>query len=367
MRVALVHDALVNRGGAERVFQVLCTQFPSAPIYTSVYLPESTLPYFATREIRTTRLQSVVKDEGRLKTLFPLAMVLMSQIKLDTSDVIISSSTFCAKFVRDGRSPHICLCYRPFRLLWSPAEYRGGRSGALRRALLPLALPLFRRMDYAAAQRVHTFITTTPEMRDLIAAFYKREAHVIPPPISLTPRDRKSERGDFFLIVSRLEPYKRVDIAVEAFNALGFRLVIVGTGSEAKRLRRTARPNVEFLGSVTDEDLAELYGRCRAVVCPQEEDFGLVPLEANAWGKAAICYGGGGARCTMVPHVGSNEETATAVFFYEQSGNALALAVSSFETLRFREDVLRKNAFRFDPQAFTRSLGDVVARVVNGH
>src|SRR2546425_1784375 len=174
MKVALVHDALINRGGAERVFQVLCEMFPEAPIYTSVYLRDATSPFFRTREVRTTPLQRFVRTEFQLKSLFPLTFHCMARLRIDPCDLVISSSTFCGKFVSSNGTPQVCLCYRPFRLLWSPEEYRRGALSPILKVPLRLGLPALRRADYLAAQRVHTFVTTTAGMGRLIQEAYGR-------------------------------------------------------------------------------------------------------------------------------------------------------------------------------------------------
>jgi len=203
-------------------------------------------------------------------------------------------------------------------------------------------------------------------MKRLIRDAYGREAVVFRPPVSLrTPPPRRRD-GGFYLVVSRLEAYKRVDLAVDAFNVLGAPLLIVGSGSLEARLKRLARNNVTFLGAVPDAELWNLYRDCRAVVCPQQEDFGLVPLEANACGKPAICYGFGGATETMIPHTGSNGDAATAVFFYEQSISALVRAVRSLEEAEFRDETLQLNALRFHPRHFREEFMALANAVLNG-
>jgi glycosyltransferase involved in cell wall biosynthesis len=203
-------------------------------------------------------------------------------------------------------------------------------------------------------------------MKRLIRDVYGRDALVLRPPVSLKSPPLSQGEGEFYLVVSRLEAYKRVDLAVEAFNVLGAPLLVAGSGSLAARLKRLAKTNITFLGAVPDAELSNLYRDCRAVVCPQQEDFGLVALEANACGKPAICYGFGGATETMIPHTGSNGDAATAVFFYEQSISALVRAVRSLEEAEFRDETLQLNALRFHPRHFREEFMALANTVLYG-
>ncbi|HKZ41410.1 MAG TPA: glycosyltransferase, partial [Candidatus Hodarchaeales archaeon] len=348
MKVALVHDALVNRGGAERVFEVLCGLFPEANLFSTVYLPEKTYPYFETRNVITTQLQRFVTTEAQLKALFPLANWLMESLDIGDVDVVLSSSTFSAKYICKKNAKHICYCYTPFRVLWRPDSYSmDGRAGMLMRVLTPLR-PALRSWDFHAAQKVDQFIAMTEITRQRILRHYRKDAVVIPPPIDCSRYVPSSKSEDFFLLVSRLEPYKKVDLVIEAFRKSGRRLKIVGSGALHTILRRHESQRIEFLGSIADDQLLTLYQTCRAVIFPQEEDYGLVPLEANACGKPVICYGRGGVETTMRPYVDDNESEATALFFYEQTSDSLLESLARFERISFKSDALVANARRFD-------------------
>lgn len=360
MKIALVHDALVNRGGAERVFQALCSMFPESKLYTSVYFPDKTYPFFKTRDITTSRLQRYVSSESQLKALFPLANYLMGKLDVGDVDLILSSSTFSGKHIRKKNARHICYCYTPFRLLWSEGAYSTqGGMGQISRFIGPL-LPPLRRWDYAAAQRVDQFIAMTEGTRKRILQHYNRDSIVIPPPIDCSRYGLSNDSEDYFLLVSRLEPYKKVDLVIDAFRKTGLHLKIVGAGSLRRSLMERNSPNIEFLGSVADEELIALYQKCRAVVFPQEEDYGLVPLEANACGKPVICYGRGGVETTMVPYTQNASSGASALFFPKQSVDSLVDALRTFEGISFNPESLVKNAKRFDLPQFCSKIRNVI-------
>ncbi len=360
MKVALVHDALVNRGGAERVFQILCEMFPDATVYTTVYFPDRTFPYFKSRRVVTTPLQKVVRSEEQLKILFPLANRFMERLPIRDEEMILSSSTYAAKYISAKGIPHVSYCYTPFRLLWSPSSYLGSLNHAVQTAMVLPSLPLLRKWDYSAAQRVTKFVAMTKETHDRISKCYKRPSEIVPPPIDIRKFSVVSDPGEYFLVVSRLEPYKRVDIAVRAFNELGLPLTIVGDGSLRNRLKALAKKNIEFLGLVSDSELAHMYHGCRAVIFPQREDYGLVPLEANASARPVICYGAGGVNDTMVPYSENNKETATALFFNEQTVNSLKHAVLRFGDLHFERAALLRNARCFDKETFKQKIYNIL-------
>jgi glycosyltransferase involved in cell wall biosynthesis len=369
IRVALVHDALVNRGGAERIAATLCRAFPGAPLYTTVYLPNRTYASFRHVAVRPTILQRFVTSERALKATFPLALLAMDRLRLRDVDVVLSSSTFAAKFARAvAPAVHVCYCYTPFRLAWDPASYMSPGRGSIARLGLRVASRLARTADRHAAARIDRFLTMTETTRERIQAAYGRHAEVIPPPVdcgSFTPDPGR--RTDTFLVVSRLEPYKRVDIVIEAFNKLGLPLLVIGDGTQAARLRAAAARNVTFRAGVSDGELREIYARARAVLFPQSEDYGLVPLEALASGTPVVAYGNGGVLETMIP---AREPTqaahATAVFFHEQTPAAVTEAIRSFNSYAFDSAFLRAHAERFDTPAFIARVRRAVADAVGG-
>ena len=363
MKIALVHDALVNFGGAERVLSVFHEIFSEAPIYTTVYLPECTHSSLSGADIRTSFLQKLVHSEQALKLVFPLTFLAMRRLDFAGYDVVLSSSTFCAK---DLNTPpgtrHICYCYSFFRPAWEFSHYMSkyDMNPLAKSALAPL-FAFFRRWDYNAAQKPHLLITISQHAARKIERAYGRKPAIIYPPVDVAryPLSEKSE--DFFLVVSRLMPYKRIDVVVEAFNQVRAPLKIVGVGPDLRRLRALARANVEFVGPVSEETLIEYYARCRCVIFPGEEDFGLVPLEAHACGKPAIALGRGGALETVIGFNDRNATSgssyeATGVFFYEQTPEALADAVGLFEKLTFHPQAIRRRAWLFDKSHFKKKI-----------
>jgi len=354
MRLALVHDWLTNLAGSERVLLALHELYPHAPIYTSVFVP-SQFPQLADAEVRTSFLQRVPGARTRHQAFSLLRTVAFERFDLSEYDVVISSSHAEAKgVITRPETLHICYCYTPIRYYWSGYHHylQNPRFGALNplvKAVMPYLSSYLRVWDRCAADRVDHFVAISRHVAARIKKYYRREAEVIYPPVNTSWLRPSSSVDDFFLLVGRLIPYKRADIAVEAFNRLGLPLKIAGTGSELESLRRMAKPNVEFLGRVSDQELAELYSRCLALIFPQEEDFGIVPLEAMAAGRPVIAYRAGGALETVV-------EGETGLFFDRQDAECLADAVRRFDPGRFEPRKARAQALRFDVEVFKRKL-----------
>jgi len=368
VKIAVIHDYLCGLGGAERVFQYICEEFPEADAYTLALNPEQTYPYFKTRNIQTTWLNRYVQSMDAFRWSFPVATYAMESIDLSAYDVVLSSSATVAKYINVRNGVHICYCYIPTRALWQFVEYFG--HGLMTR-LFRLFLPYLKRRDYAAAQRVHQFIAISNASRAFIQRDYNRDAKVLPCPIELDRFVPSPNRKAHYLIVSRLEHWKRVDYAIEAFNRLGLPLRIIGTGKDEGQLKLMAKPNIEFLGAVDDGTLAREYAEAKAVVFTPFLEYGLIPLEANASGTPVICYGKGGITETMVPWESEQAQGShpTAVFFYEQTASALIDAVRQFEDLRFDPEALVKHASHWSVPAFKKKIRQVVqlaaSKVVN--
>jgi glycosyltransferase involved in cell wall biosynthesis len=362
MKLAIVHDALVNRGGAERVLGNFHELFPEAPIYTSVYLQGCTHSSLDNAEIRTTYLQHFVRTEAQLKMLFPLTFSAMRRLDLSNFDVVLTSSTYCAKNVETGGSAtHVCYCYAPFRPVWEFEPYTANLGWSRwRKSLLGAAFECFRQLDLNAAQKARHMVAISRHAARKIARSYGRKpAAIIYPPVDVSGYRCEPSQG-YYLVVSRLAAYKRIDIVVSAFNAMKYPLKIVGTGPELGRLRAMAGPSVEFLGALSESELRSCYARCRCLVFPGEEDFGLTPLEAHASGKPVIAFAGGGALETIV---GADEAAdpgeqspATGVFFHEQTPRAVVDAVRLFETLSFDPCAIRDRALLFDKSKFKQKI-----------
>ena len=361
MRVALVHDWLNGMRGGEKVLEVLCELFPDAPVYTLLYEPGKLSPTIESHEIRESfipKLPFALRGYRSYLPLFPLAV---RRMDLSEFDLIVSTSHCVAKSARpqpDGM--HICYCFTPMRYIWDMFDdYFGpGRTGTLKRwAMLLLRGPL-RRWDAATASRVTHFIADSRLVADRIQRCYGRESDVIHPPVDLERFAIADDVQDFYFIQSALAPYKRIDLAVEAFNRLGRPLKIGGTGPEMERLRAKAGANIEFLGWLPDEDLARHYAHCRAFVFPGLEDFGITPLEAMASGRPVVAYGRGGVLDSVLP-LGEAEEP-TGVFFHEQTVDCLCEAIRECERHadEFNPEALRGHAATFDRPRFKRRLAE---------
>ena len=361
MKLAIVHDALVNLGGAERVVTTLHKIFPDAPIYTTVYLPARTHAALRDADIRTSFLQPLVRSEAQLKLLFPLTIAAVRRFDLSSYDLVLSSSTFCAKDVNvPDPARHVCYCYAYFRPVWEFDSYiarfawNGWKKAAARHFF-----SAFRGWDFRAGQKPGRLIAISLESARKIERAYRRTPSIIYPPVDVARYPLAHRSEDFFLAVSRLMPYKRMDIVVEAFRELRYPLKVVGTGPDLARLRALAGPETVFTGAVTEDDLIDLYSRCRCLLFPGEEDFGLVPLEAHACGKPVIAFGRGGALETLLPAnpaFAVRSSDPTAVFFYEQTSAAVVAAVRQFERLDFSPEAARAQAMRFDTSRFRREL-----------
>ena len=365
-RVALVHDWLTGMRGGERCLEVACELFPEAPLYTLLWVPGSVSPLIERRRIVTSFVGRLPRAATRYRAYLPLFPAAIRRLDLGGHDLILSLSHCVAKGVRTPPGAlHLCYCFTPMRYVWDLYDdYFGARAGLATRLLMPPVAAALRRWDRRTAG-VHRFAAISQHIAERIRRVYGRAADVLHPPVDVQRFRLAEAPGDFYLVVSALAPYKRVDLAVGAATRLGRRLLVVGTGPEERRLRRLAGPTVELLGWRPDPEVAELYARCRAVLFPSHEDYGIVPLEAAAAGRPTIALARGGALETMVG-LDAGDEPPTAVFFAEQTVEALAGAILRFEAAegRFEPKALRARAERFDRPAFKARLEAWIARAV---
>lgn len=362
MPLALVHDWLNQVGGAEDVLTELVSLFPRAPIYTSIYAPDKMPAIMRGWDIRTNWLDRLPGIHDHHQPYLPLYPLGFANTDLSAYDHVISNkSGFCHGVrVRSGAT-HICYCLAPTRYVWSPDAYlaREGQGRAARLALKPFLAPL-RRWDYAAAQRVTHFIAISTDIQARIRRFYQRDSALIFPPVD-TGRFRPNGRPPepFFLVLSRLIPYKRIDLAIQACNQLGIKLVVAGDGRARPALEALAGPTVEFLGRISDADAEDLMARCQAFLFPGLEDFGITPLQAQAAGRPVIAFGAGGALDTIFPG-------QTGELFLDQSAEALAAVLAGFDPAQFDPAHCRANAERFAISRFRREFLAFVGRVHHG-
>ena len=364
LKVALVHDYLNQYGGAERVLEELHTLFPNAPVYTSMYWPERMSPTIRALDVRTSfmqRLPLVTRNHQPFLLLYPLAF---ESFDLSGYDVVISnSSAFCKGVVTPPGTLHICYCLTPMRWVWNYHAYiERERLGLAARLVLPAAISTLRSWDVATAQNVDRFLAISRTVAARIRKYYRRDATVIYPPVNCDAFQLPSAGvDDYYLIVSRLIPYKRIDLAVDAFSRLGIRLKIVGSGGrDLPALRARAARNVEFIGRVSDAELKRLYAACRGLVFPGEEDFGIAPLEANASGRPVVAYAGVGALDTVI-------DGQTGILFEQQEVECLIGAVRRAEETVWDSDGLRAHARKFDSQVFRDQLRQFVGESVAAH
>lgn len=359
MRVALVHDWLNQVGGAEDVLETLVSMFPRSPIYTSIYWREGMPATYRTWDIRPSwmdRLPGIHRHHQPYLPLYPLSF---AQTDLSPYDLVLSNKSGFCHGVRTGTTPHICYCLTPTRYVWDFEGYarREALSAAIKVAVRPL-VRLLRRWDYQAAQRVTHFIAISRAVQERIRRYYRRSADIIYPPVETERFHPVANPGDYYLIVSRLVPYKRIDLAIQAFNQLKLPLVIAGDGRDRPVLEALAGPTVTFLGYVPDAELPALFAGCRAYILPGEEDFCIAPVQAQAAGRPVIAYGAGGALDTVV-------EGTTGVFFRPQTPVALADSVRSFDADQVDPRACRTNAERFATHIFTTRLQQFIESKVH--
>lgn len=363
MKLALVHDWLNQNGGAEDVLETLVRLYPDAPIYTSIYAPDLLPDAYRAWDLRTSwldRLPGIHRHHQRYLPLYPLAF---DRLDLSAYEVVLSNKSGFCHGVRSGpETIHICYCLTPTRYIWDLESYLARENfGAAVRAAARLVARVYRGWDYAAAQRVDHFVAISTEVRARIQRVYHRDSTIIYPPVEAAQRFTPApSHDDYFLVLSRLVPYKRIDLAVEACTRLDLPLLVGGTGRDRERLEALAGPTVQFLGYVPDADLPDLFARCRAFIFPGLEDFGIVPVQAMAAGRPVIAFRGGGSLDTVIPG-------KTGAFFEEQTLESLMAALQAFDERDYSPDEIRAHALRFDAATFTRQISEFVARAWEEH
>ena len=355
MRVALVHYWLVTWRGGERVLKAIADLFPQADIFAHVVDPELVRREFPGRRITTTFIARLPFARRQYQRYLPLMPMALEQLDLRGYDLVISSESGPAKgVIVPPHAVHICYCHSPMRYVWDMYhEYRVQAGAVTRLAMAPL-LHYMRMWDQLSAQRVDAFVANSRFVAGRIEKYYRRPAEVIHPPVAVHEFDASREPEDFYLFVGQLVRYKRPDLVIEAFNSLGRPLVVIGEGEMLPALRRMAGPNVKLLGGQPFDVIRDHYARCRALVFPGIEDFGIVPVEAMASGKPVIAFGYGGATETVV-------EGLSGLFFREQTVGAL---VRHFETIEHKFDrrLIRAHAERFSCSAFQQRFESFVAQ-----
>ncbi|MDD5491400.1 MAG: glycosyltransferase [bacterium] len=357
MKIAIVHDYLNQYGGAERVVEVLHELFPEAPVYTSVYLPSEMPGSFKKMDIRTSFMQGFPWMKRHFKKYLMFFPRAIESFDFTGYDLILSSSSGWAKAAKhDAHCLHLCYCYTPMRWVWSYQRY-------IERENIPwwaeLILKVFirqlKKWDLETSSRVDRFIAISKLIQDRIKNSYHRDSVIIYPPVETNRFSITEQLGDYYLLVSRLNTYKRVDIVVQAFNQLGLPLVVIGEGPDKAHLEKIAKQNIRFLGKVADPVVNEHCAKCQAFIFPGEEDFGIAPVEAMASGRPVVAYAAGGALETVSAGV-------TGVFFEEQTPMAIVAAVKEMQSIAFDSGRIRKHAQQFDKEIFKQKLKNYIEK-----
>lgn len=354
-RVAIAHEWLTVPGGSEKVVMAILELFPDAELFTSVYDPAPWPEAITRRPVHTSLLQRVPGATRHYPRLLPLMDAAFRSFDLSGFDLVISSHHACAKSVRvPAGVPHVCYCHTPMRYAWDPSFLAAEDLGRAERTVLPALTAWLRRVDRRRAAGPTVFVANSTHVAARIRSYYARDAVVVHPPVDVEPLlDVRHEPGDAYLVLGRLVPYKRAADAVAACARLGRALRVAGTGRGLDAARARAGERTEFLGHVPDDELPALLGRSRALLFPGEEDFGIVPVEAQAAGLPVIAYGAGGVRDTV-------RDGETGVLYETQGAEALAAAIERFEASTFDDAALRAHARGFAPEVFRERFAEVV-------
>jgi glycosyltransferase involved in cell wall biosynthesis len=358
MRIAVVHDYFTQMGGAEKVAEELYCMLPNPSLFATVALPDRMPPRLQDIEVGTSWMQKLPKIKDYYRLYFALYPFAVGSMDLSGYDLVVSSSSGYAKGVRTASDAiHVCYCHTPMRWAWSLQSYSKRESfGLSQRALLPMFICELRRWDEKASRQPDHFVANSQAVADRIRRVYKRSAEVIHPPVE-TGRFRPSgQTEDYYLVLSRLVSYKRIDLAVKACNQRKKKLLVIGAGPDRQSLEAMAGPYVNFLGRASDEQVEYYAARCRALLFPGEEDFGMAPLEVAAAGRPTIAYRAGGALETIV-------ENGTGLFFDHQTPESLGDAIETFERQQWSPAALRNHSKAFSVPVFHDRFRSFLKRV----
>ncbi len=349
MKLAIVHDWLAVRGGAEQVLEKIHELYPEAPIYTIIYNPEK-MPQFKNAKIITSYLNKFPKAQTHHQVLIPLMPKAIESFDLRKYDVVLSQSSACAKGAIKGKNAtHICYCNTPLRYVWYPEIDPRASGSWLRRS----ASKYLKKWDIATINRVDKYYANSNYTKQRIKECWHRDAETLYPPVETGKWHISKDVGDYYIYVCRLVAYKKPDLVVEAFNKLGLKLKIVGSGPELDKLKKMAKPNIEFCGRVSDQELKNLYSKALAFIYPAIEDFGIVPVESMASGRPVIALGLGGSAETVIPG-------KTGLLFQEQTADSLITAVKDFKPEDYNPDEIRAWAKKFDTSVFKDKMKKAV-------
>lgn len=360
MKIAIVHDWLTNMGGAEQVIINFHEIYKDAPIYTTFYTPDNLDEKLRGLDVRTSFLQRK-KPVYNHKKYFPLMPLAFSKFNMKEYDVILSCSSSCAKGVKKRKNAlHICYINTPMRYAYEfKGEYLNGMN-PIKKFLINILLFFMRIWDKHNNKRIDYFIANSNEIKRRVKNTYNREADVIFPPVRCSEFKISKTDGDYYFVISRLVGYKRFDLAVQACSELNKKLIVIGDGPELEKLKSLANDNVTFMGRQPDDVVKKYMSECKALLFPGLEDFGIVPVEAQACGRPVIAFKKGGALDTVV-------ENETGVFFEEQTVDSLKEAILRFEKMKFDKEKIRKHALKFDEPNFRKQIKEYIDKAVKEH
>ncbi len=356
MKVALLHDWITGMRGGEKVLELISGFFPQAPIYTLLHVPGSVSPAIESHPIHTSFIQGLPLAKEKYRYYLPFMPMAVESLDLSGYDLIISTSHCVVKgCMKREDAIHLCCCFTPMRYIWDQYDfYFGpGRSSMLSRLAMKTVRPYLQNWDVVSSARVSEYIAISEFIQRRIKRYYRRDSTVIYPPVDTdyyVPGGKAHfPREDYYLIVSALAPYKRVDLGIEAFNRSGKKLKVIGTGQSANDLKAMAKPNIEFLGWQSDESIRNHYQSCRGLIFPGIEDFGIVPLEAQASGAPVLAFGAGGALETII-------DQTTGLFFKEPTAQSLLNGLTEFEKINWNPQKIRDQSLKFSKSAFTQKM-----------
>jgi glycosyltransferase involved in cell wall biosynthesis len=354
MKIALVHEFLNQMGGAERVLENFLEIWPDATVHVILYNKDKTFGRFENTKKNISFLNSLPLARQHPRLFLGLMPSAIESFSFDDFDLVLSDSSSFAKGAKTGAKMHICYCHTPTRFLWTEPEYvKQQKYPALLKQAGKLILPALRRWDYKAAQRPDFLIANSENVRRRINLYYHRDAVTIMPPVDAQFFQRVSTTQDYFFTAARLEPYKRVDLVIQAFNELKLPLKVGGTGTDVERLKKLAGPTIEFLGRLEDTELRQRYSEAKAFIFPAEEDAGIMPLEASACGTPVIAYGVGGSLETVKAGISGE-------FFYKQDVESIKSAIENFDSTKYDPVAIRNHALQYDKPVFQKKIREFV-------
>ena len=354
---------MLTKGGSERVFTYLADTFPNADLFTLTYNKNTSLSFSRSSDLKVSKVFNfLIRNSQIFKYFFPITTYYFQLKNFKDYDLIISSSATCAKYIRNFNGKHICYCYVPTRAIWEVDNYFPNPS--FTKSFFKFLLPYFKSRDIKTAKYIDLYIGDSKEASRRIKRTYSNNTTYAYSPINYEKYSTffSDSKEDFFLVVSRLDYWKKVDIAIDAFNKNGRKLIVVGSGEAYSSLKKKAKKNITFLNNVSDNELGHLFSKARAVVFTPSIEHGLIPIEANACGTPVVCFGFGGVLDTMINYNGENEEKATAVFFDEQNSDSLNDSLKVFDAINFNYSNIQKNAEKFSIQNFQLKMKKIVSK-----